>query len=69
MKAGLFSIELEGRRVLVDPATQEVCVLDAGGAVISRERIQVAAGSVQGIFSAVRGAADALAPFNAQRNA
>lgn len=53
MKTNHFVIELEGRRVLVDQKRQRVCVLDAEGAAVFNERIQVAAGSVQGIFSAI----------------
>lgn len=57
-----ITLELDGRRVVIDQATREVQVLDIAGNVVSRERIQVAAGSVQGIFSAVQGAANVLAP-------
>ncbi len=48
-----FCVELDGRRVVINPARQEVRVLDAGGHTLSHERIQVAAGSVQGIFSSL----------------
>lgn len=50
-----FDIEIDGRMVRVNQATQEVQVLDASGAVAFSDRIQVAAGSVQGIFSMVQG--------------
>lgn len=53
MKPGEFVVELDGRRVLVDQASQKVVVLDKQGAPVFEDRIQVAAGSVQGIFSAV----------------
>jgi uncharacterized protein (AIM24 family) len=46
-----FELEIDGRRVRVNQQTQEVQVLDAAGTVAFSERIQVAAGSVQGIFS------------------
>lgn len=68
MKAEIFSVELEGRKVLVDRTSQEVSVLDASGNVLSRERIQVAAGSIQGIFSSLEGVAGVLAPGSTHRN-
>ena len=52
-----FVVEIDGRRVLVDQAKQEVSILDGDGAVVFRDRIQVAAGSLQGQFSAVEDAA------------
>ena len=52
-----FVVEIDGRRVLVDQARQEVSILDEEGAVVFRDRIQVAAGSLQGLFSAVEDAA------------
>ena len=51
-----FVVEIDGRRVLVDQAKQEVSILDGDGAVIFRDRIQVAAGSLQGLFSALQDA-------------
>lgn len=62
MNQAPITLDFEGRRVVIDQATQEVRVLDPAGNLVSRERIQVAAGSVQGIFSAVQGAASVLAP-------
>ncbi len=56
MPTGTFTIEIDGRKVLVDQARQEVSILDGDGAVVFRDRIQVAAGSLQGLFSAVRDA-------------
>ncbi len=57
MKESAFYVEVDGQRVLVDPARQEVSIVDACGAVVFRDRIQVAAGSLQGLFSAVEDAA------------
>jgi hypothetical protein len=48
-----FEIMIDGQRVVVNQATQVVKVVDAAGRVLFGERIQVAAGSVQGIFSSV----------------
>ena len=53
MSSHEFMVELDGRRVLVDQTTQSVRVLDVHGKPVFEDRIQVAAGSVQGIFSAV----------------
>jgi hypothetical protein len=50
-----FLVEVDGRTVRVDQENQWVTVLDAEGAVVFRDRIQVAAGSLQGLFSAVDG--------------
>ena len=50
MSESTFTVEIDGRTVLVDPERQEVSILDAEGAVLFHERIQVAAGSVQGLF-------------------
>lgn len=51
MEQQRFVVEVDGRRVAVDQVNQRVCVLDAAGEEVSGERIQVAAGSLQGIFS------------------
>ena len=48
-----FTVEIDGRKVLINQTTQAVTILDGEGTVVFRDRIQVAAGSVQGIFSAV----------------
>ena len=58
MSGNLFTVELDGRKVVVNQTTQEVNVLDDTGVVCFRDRIQVAAGSVQGIFSAVQDLTD-----------
>ena len=55
MEATRFTIELDGQRVLVDQAGQCVTLLDAAGTRASSETIQVAAGSLQGIFSMLEG--------------
>ena len=55
MNSTCFMIELEGRRVLVDQAGQCVTLLEASGTVATCSRIQVAAGSLQGIFSMLEG--------------
>ncbi len=47
-----FVVEIDGRTVRVDQENQRVTILDAEGAVVFRDRIQVAAGSLQGLFSA-----------------
>ena len=46
-----FIIELDGRRVAVDPAQKRVSLLDAAGEEVTGGHIQTAAGSLQGIFS------------------
>ena len=46
-----FVVEVDGRRVAVDAANGRVSLLDARGEEITGEGIQVAAGSLQGIFS------------------
>ena len=51
-----FTLELDGRRVIVNQANQEVSILDDRGVVIFRDRIQVAAGSVQGLFDSISSA-------------
>lgn len=50
-----FVIELDGRRMLVDREGQCLSLLDATGTAASCSRIQVAAGSLQGIFSMLEG--------------
>jgi hypothetical protein len=59
-----FTIEIDGRRVLVNQANQEVCILDEEGAVVFQDRIQVAAGSVQGLFDSVSSAVENVANIN-----
>ncbi len=54
MDSGVFTVEIDGHRVLVDQARQQVRILDRDGAAVFCDRIQVAAGSLQGLFSAVR---------------
>ena len=51
MEQKRFVVEVDGRRVAVDPAQGRVSLLDAAGEELSGEGIQVAAGSLQGIFS------------------
>ena len=51
MEEQQFVIEVDGRHVAVDPAKGRVMLLDARGEEITGEGIQVAAGSLQGIFS------------------
>lgn len=59
METEQFVVELDGRRVLVDRKRQRVCVLDADGREGLCDRIQVAAGSVQGVFAMLDGVAGA----------
>lgn len=49
----MFSIEIDGHSVTVRQSGQQITVLDGDGNVIFRDRIQVAAGSVQGLFVAL----------------
>ena len=49
-----LEITIDGHKVQIHQDRQEVRVLDANGAILFSDRIQVAAGSVQGIFSAVQ---------------
>ena len=51
MKRQRFVIELDGQKVLVDQAGQCVTLLNVAGMRVSCEQIQVAAGSLQGLFS------------------
>ncbi len=57
MRGTEFAVEIDGRKVVVDQARQQVSILNKDGAVVFRDRIQVAAGSLQGLFSAVQDAA------------
>ena len=50
-----FIMDIDGRRVSIDQANQRVTILDEHGSVVFRDRIQVAAGSLQGLFSALDG--------------
>lgn len=52
MQSRIFMVEIDGRKVLVDQMERRVSILDGQGAVVFRDRIQVAAGSVQGLFTA-----------------
>lgn len=52
MQSKGFSVRVDGREVWVDQVTQRVTVLDEQGKAVFRDRIQVAAGSVQGLFTA-----------------
>ncbi len=54
MNSDVFTARIDGQKVLVDQAKQEVRILDGTGAVVFRDRIQVAAGSLQGLFSALQ---------------
>lgn len=58
-----FGVEIDGRHVVVDQISQEVTVLDRAGHALYRERIQVAAGSVQGLFSTAEDTAAVIQPF------
>ena len=49
-----FALKIDGREVIIDQGNQEVSILDENGAIVFRERIQVAAGSVQGLFNPVK---------------
>ncbi len=55
MKTREFTVVIDGIRVVVDQAEQSVSILDGGGNVSFRERIQVAAAS-KGLFSSVEDA-------------
>lgn len=55
MPSNRFLIRVDGRDVWIDQATREVTILDGDGRSGFRERIQVAAGSVQGLFTAALG--------------
>ncbi len=48
-----FMLEMDGCKVFVDQAGQRVTVLDESGVVVFADCIQVAAGSLQGLFSAL----------------
>lgn len=52
MRSKGFLVRVDGRDVWVDRTTQRVTVLDEQGKAVFRDRIQVAAGSVQGLFTA-----------------
>ena len=53
MRETEFMVEIDGRKVLINQATQQVTILDEYGGIVFRDHIQVAAGSVQGLFSAL----------------
>jgi hypothetical protein len=59
-----FTIDIDGRRVVVNQANREVSILDEKGAVVFQDRIQVAAGSVQGLFDSVSSAVEDVASIN-----
>ncbi len=64
-----FEIELDGQRVVVNQAAQEIQILDEAGHVISCERIQVAAASIAGLMEPSLGVVDAVVRNGAERNA
>jgi hypothetical protein len=64
MYEGKFMVEIDGRRVLVDQTNQRVTILDEEGAAVFHDRIQVAAGSLQGLFSMLDDAARLGNSFN-----
>lgn len=64
MNTNEFVLEVDGRRVVVNQANQEVSILDEHGVAIFRDRIQVAAGSVQGLFDSVSSAVEEVANVN-----
>jgi hypothetical protein len=59
-----FTLEIDGRRVLVNQANQEVSILNENDVAIFRDRIQVAAGSVQGLFDSVSSTVEDMANIN-----
>jgi hypothetical protein len=59
-----FALSVDGRLVIVSQANQEVSILDENGAAVFRDRIQVAAGSVQGLFDSVSSAVEDVANIN-----
>jgi len=59
-----FALEIDGRRVIVNQANQEVSILDDHGVVVFRDRIQVAAGSVQGLFDSLSSTVEDVANIN-----
>lgn len=50
-----FMIRVDGREAWIDQVSQQVTVMNEEGQAIFRDRIQVAAGSVQGLFTAALG--------------
>ncbi len=69
MKSQIISVELDGRKVLIDQAAQEVSVLDENGRVLSRERIQVAAASLAGNFTPLKELTDITTLGSPRHNA
>jgi hypothetical protein len=59
-----FALEIDGRRVIVNQANQEVSILDENDVAIFRYCIQVAAGSVQGLFDSVSSVVEDVANIN-----
>ena len=53
METGDFVVEMDGRRVAVNQSEQRVEILDDAGNVLFSDSIQVAAGSLQGLFMAL----------------
>lgn len=51
--ARTFAVEMDGRTAWIEQENGRITLLDAEGAVVFRDSIQVAAGSVQGLFAAV----------------
>jgi hypothetical protein len=64
VKGTEFSLSIDGRKVLINQATQEVSILDENGDAIFRNQIQVAAGSVQGLFDSASSAVENVANIN-----
>lgn len=58
----MILVDIDGQKIRIDQSRQELRILDAAGCVMFRDRIQVAAGSVQGLFSAVEDAAGLTQP-------
>lgn len=55
-----FEIEIDGCRVLINPETQSVSIKKPDGALLFHDHIQIAAGSVQGLFSMATDAKSAV---------
>mgnify|MGYP001016929065 CR=1 FL=1 len=53
MREQQFIVEIDGRRVTVNQREQQVEILDDAGNVLFSDSIQVAAGSLQGLFMAL----------------
>lgn len=53
MNSSVYVMEIDGRRVVIDQAGSQVAIFNEAGNLLFRERIQVAAGSPLGLFSAL----------------